>query len=74
MAAKQHKSIWSKFPAPGSAPKVVRNGGDLFIDLTNLGHGLLVLKGWICRVGDVGRAHELFHKTTGVGGSERVQE
>lgn len=44
------------------------------MDLANLGHGVLWLKGWICRVGDAGRAHELFHKTVGVGGSKRVQE
>lgn len=72
---KQHKSIWSKFPAPGSAPKLVRDGGDLLIDLANLGHSLLGLKGWICRVSDAAHdAHELFHETRGVGGSGWVQE
>jgi len=69
---KQHKSICSKFPAPGSAPKLVGVVGDIFVDLANLGHGLLGLKGWICRAGDVGTAHKLFHKAMEVGGSERV--
>lgn len=44
------------------------------MDFASLGHGLLGLKGWICGAGDVGRAHELFHKTLGVGGSEWAQE
>lgn len=41
--------------------------GDLFMDLTSLGHGLLVLQVWICsRWGDVGRHHktmEVFKNT-----------
>lgn len=33
--------------------------GDLFMDLTSLGHGLLVLQDWICsRWGGVGRHHK----------------
>lgn len=32
---------------------------DLFMDLANLGHGLLVLQDWICsRWGDVGGHHK----------------